>query len=71
MVAYRWESFSLEMLRLPTNTSPPSMGIEPQMMFSREVLPLPLLPTMATNWPSSTVREKCSNSRCSVRVPGL
>ena len=41
------------------------------MMFSREVLPLPLLPTMATNSPSSTVREKSSNSRCSVSVPGL
>ena len=47
------------------------MGMEPQMMFSREVLPLPLLPTMATNSPSSTVREKSPNSRCSVSVPGL
>ena len=47
------------------------MPMDPQMMFSREVLPLPLLPTMETNWPSSTVREKRSNSVCSVTVPGL
>ena len=59
------------MLLPPTSTSPPSRGMEPQRMFSREVLPEPLLPTMETNWPSSTVRLKWSNRVISVTVPAL
>ena len=51
--------------------SPELYWSSPPIMFSREVLPLPLLPTMATNWPSSTFREKWSNRHCSVMVPGL
>ena len=58
------------MLSPSTRTSPPSTPMLPQMMLRSEVLPEPLLPTMETNWPSGTVREKPSKSRCSVAEPG-
>ena len=52
-------------------TLPDVTGIEPQMMFSILVFPLPLLPTTETNEPVSIVREKLSNRQVSVTVPGL
>ena len=69
----RQRLYSLRRLTfLPSmSTCPPSTGMLPQRMFSSEVLPLPLLPTMATNWPSRTVRLKSRNSVDSVISPGL
>ena len=50
---------------------PSSRGMLPQIRFSMEVLPEPLLPTTETNWWSFTVREKSSNRHISLTVPAL
>ena len=43
----------------------------PQIIFSIEVFPLPLLPTIETNSPVLTVRLKPSKTHISVTEPGL
>ena len=45
--------------------------MEPQIIFSKDDLPLPLLPTIERNSPSFNVRLKSSKRHISLIVPGL
>jgi hypothetical protein len=51
--------------------SPQSTSIEPQMMLSMDVLPLPLEPTTETNSPSLMDKLKSWKMQVSLIVPGL
>ena len=57
------------MFSLPMRMVPSSMGMEPQMMLSSEVLPEPLEPTTQTNCFSGMEREKSLNRHVSFTVP--
>ena len=48
---------------------PSSIGMEPQMMLSSDVLPEPLEPTTQTNCRSGMEREKSLNRQVSLTVP--
>ena len=67
----RLYSFCFVMSFPSTKIFPSSSSMLPQIIFKREVLPEPLLPTIDTNSPFSMVKLKSLNRHISWTVPGL